>query len=96
MCREIDAFFMTVARETPTNKNVELGGRDGCKLFHYGVTSFMRPKSDASTVAGGFPLPDSYESFTASRLLSATKQKNGIRKRCSCYLKSIINYVIMY
>jgi len=35
---------MTVARETPTNKNVELGGRDGCKLFHYGVTSFMRPK----------------------------------------------------
>ena len=35
---------MTVARETPTNKNVELGGRDGCKLFHYGVTSYMRPK----------------------------------------------------
>ena len=54
------------------------------------------PRSDASTVAGEFPLPDSYESFTASRLLSATKPKNGIRKRCSCYLKSIINYVIMY
>ena len=44
MCRVIDDFFMTVARGTPTNKNVELGGRDGCKLFHFGVTSFMRPK----------------------------------------------------
>ena len=28
----------------PSNKNVELGGRDGFKLFQHGVTSYMLPK----------------------------------------------------
>ena len=43
---------MTVARLTPTNKNVELGGRDGCKLFHFGVTTFMRP--NVKRINGGW------------------------------------------
>ena len=28
----------------PSNKNVELGGRDGFKFFKHGVTSYMLPK----------------------------------------------------
>jgi hypothetical protein len=28
----------------PSNKNVELGGRDGFKLFKHGVTQYMLPK----------------------------------------------------
>lgn len=35
---------MSVGQSTPSNTNVQLGGRDGCKYFHYGVTHFMRPK----------------------------------------------------
>jgi hypothetical protein len=28
----------------PTCKNVELGGRDGMKVFRHGIVAFMRPK----------------------------------------------------
>ncbi len=42
--REIDKFFIALARHIPSNKNVELGGRDGFKFFIHGVTSYMLPK----------------------------------------------------
>jgi len=44
VCRQIDAFVTSVGRTTPSNTNVQLGGRDGCKYFHHGVTGYMRPK----------------------------------------------------
>ena len=42
--REVDKFFMDLARHMPSNKNVELGGRDGFKFFKHGVTAYMLPK----------------------------------------------------
>jgi hypothetical protein len=44
VCREVDAFFLDLASIMPSNKNVELGGRDGFKFFKHGVTSYMLPK----------------------------------------------------
>ena len=44
VCRQIDAFVTSGGRTTPSNTNVQLGGRDGCKYFHHGVTGYMRPK----------------------------------------------------
>ena len=44
MSREVDKFFIDLARQMPSNKNVELGGRDGFKFFKHGVTSYMLPK----------------------------------------------------
>ncbi len=41
MSREVDKFFIDLARQMPSNKNVELGGRDGFKFFKHGVTSYM-------------------------------------------------------
>ena len=41
-CRRVDRFFANVAGVTPPNKNVELGGRDGFKLFPRGVTHWVR------------------------------------------------------
>lgn len=38
----MDRFFANVAGVTPPNKNVELGGRDGFKLFPRGVTHWVR------------------------------------------------------
>jgi hypothetical protein len=37
VCREM-------ASKMPSNKNVDLGGRDGFKFFKHGVTSYMLPK----------------------------------------------------
>ena len=42
--REVDKFFIDLARQMPSNKNVELGGRDGFKFFKHGVTAYMLPK----------------------------------------------------
>ena len=44
VCRKFDDFFLALARQMPSNKNVELGGRDGFKLFKHGVTQYMLPK----------------------------------------------------
>jgi hypothetical protein len=44
VCRAVDDFFIDLARKMPSNKNVELGGRDGFKFFKHGVTSYMLPK----------------------------------------------------
>ena len=44
VCREVDNFFIGLATQMPSNKNVELGGRDGFKFFKHGVTSYMLPK----------------------------------------------------
>jgi hypothetical protein len=44
VAREIDDFFISLARTMPSNKNVELGGRDGFKFFKHGVTSYLLPK----------------------------------------------------
>ena len=44
VCRQVDAFITSVGRTTPSNTNVQLGGRDGCKYFNHGVTGYMRPK----------------------------------------------------
>ena len=40
-CRVIDTFIVALGRETAANKNVELGGRDGFKKFHHGVTNWI-------------------------------------------------------
>jgi hypothetical protein len=40
--RLLDKFVTNVAEACPTNKNVELGGRDGFKLFPYGVSGYVR------------------------------------------------------
>jgi hypothetical protein len=44
VCREVDDFFLDLASKMPSNKNVQLGGRDGFKFFKHGVTSYMLPK----------------------------------------------------
>ena len=44
VCREVDVFFIGLAKNMPSNKNVELGGRDGFKFFKHGVSSYMLPK----------------------------------------------------
>ena len=44
VARAIDEFFISLARSMPSNKNVELGGRDGFKFFKHGVTSYLLPK----------------------------------------------------
>jgi hypothetical protein len=44
VCREVDNFFIGLATQMPSNKNVELGGRDGFKFFKHGVSSYMLPK----------------------------------------------------
>ena len=44
VCREVDDFFIGLATKMPSNKNVELGGRDGFKYFKHGVSSYMLPK----------------------------------------------------
>jgi hypothetical protein len=44
VCREVDEFFIGLATKMPSNKNVELGGRDGFKYFKHGVSSYMLPK----------------------------------------------------
>jgi hypothetical protein len=44
VARDIDEFFISLARRMPSNKNVELGGRDGFKFFKHGVTSYLLPK----------------------------------------------------
>ena len=41
VCRVVDKFITDVAAACPRNKNVELGGRDGFKLFQYGVTGYI-------------------------------------------------------
>ena len=58
VARAIDEFFISLARRMPSNKNVELGGRDGFKFFKHGVTSYLLPKFDASTAVGGSPSHD--------------------------------------
>ena len=40
----MDAFFIQVAKNVPSCKNVELGGRDGMKVFRHGISCYMRPK----------------------------------------------------
>ncbi len=40
----MDAFFINIALNLPTCKNVELGGRDGLKMFRHGISSYIRPK----------------------------------------------------
>jgi hypothetical protein len=44
VCTEVDDFFLDLASKMPSNKNVELAGRDGFKFFKHGVTSYMLPK----------------------------------------------------
>ena len=44
VAREIDDFFISLAKTMPSNKNVELGGRDGFKFFKHGATSYLLPK----------------------------------------------------
>ena len=44
VCREVDDFLINTARNIPSNKNLELGGRDGVKFFKHGVTTYMLPK----------------------------------------------------
>ena len=44
VAREVDKYFTDLARIMPSNKNVELGGRDGFKFFKHGVSSYMLPK----------------------------------------------------
>ena len=44
VCREVDDFFIGLSTSMPSNKNVELGGRDGFKFFKHGVSSYMLPK----------------------------------------------------
>jgi hypothetical protein len=44
VCREVDDFFIGLATKMPSNKNVELGGRDDFKFFKHGVSSYMLPK----------------------------------------------------
>ena len=44
VCREVDDFFIGLSTSMPSNKNVELGGRDGFKFFKHGVTSYMLRK----------------------------------------------------
>ena len=44
VCRLVDKFVTKVAATCPSNKNVELGGRDGFKLFKYGITGYIRGK----------------------------------------------------
>jgi hypothetical protein len=44
VARAIDEFFISLARSMPSNKNVELGGRDGFKFFKHGVTLYLLPK----------------------------------------------------
>ena len=44
VCREVDDFFINTARNMPSNKNQEIGGRDGVKFFKHGVTTYMLPK----------------------------------------------------
>jgi hypothetical protein len=44
VCRKVDDFFIGLATQMPSNKNVELGGRDGFKFFKHGVSSYMLPK----------------------------------------------------
>ena len=40
--REIDAFVVNVARQNVTNKNVELRGKNGFKLFPNGIAHIIR------------------------------------------------------
>jgi len=42
VCRLVDEFVTKLAATCPSNKNVELGGRDGFKLFQHGITNFIR------------------------------------------------------
>ena len=42
MCREVDLFICGLATTCTSNKNVELGGRDGFKLFRHGITGYIR------------------------------------------------------
>jgi hypothetical protein len=44
VCREVDDFFIGLATKMPSNKNIELGGRDGFKYFKHGVSSYMLPR----------------------------------------------------
>ena len=39
----IDIFVINLARQSCSNKNVEVGGRDGFKRFGHGFTAYMRP-----------------------------------------------------
>jgi len=40
-CRVIDDFVLNFAKTSAPNKNVELGGRDGCKKFHHGISNWI-------------------------------------------------------
>jgi hypothetical protein len=42
--REVDEFFIDLARKMSSNKNDEFGVRDGFKFFKHGVTAYMLPK----------------------------------------------------
>jgi hypothetical protein len=44
VCRKVDDFFIGLATQMPSNKNVQLSGRDGFKFFKHGVSSYMLPK----------------------------------------------------
>jgi len=53
----------------PSNKNVELGGRDGFKYFKHGVSSYMFPKVRRIMVGGGSRLRvNSRFSFVSQKL----------------------------
>ena len=70
---------MTVGRTTPSNTNVQLGGRDGFKYFHHGVTAYMRPK--VRRINGGWWISIARHLrvfFSATTLVSnATKLRNA-------------------
>jgi hypothetical protein len=44
VCRRVDDFFIGLATQMPSNKNVLLSGRDGFKFFKHGVSSYILPK----------------------------------------------------
>jgi hypothetical protein len=42
VCRELDEFVQSVTEHNVTNKNVELQGKNGFKLFHNGISHIIR------------------------------------------------------
>jgi hypothetical protein len=92
VCREVDDFFIGLSTKMPSNKNVELGGRDGFKYFKHGVSSYMLPK--VRRINGGWwiSIARQLQIFFVSQELSPMHRAPSSVTRCPCSLKFTTDY----
>ena len=95
VCRLLNEFVQNVAMQNVSNKNVELGGKNGFKLFYNGIAHWIRKQI---SVDGGFHIAMARQMnvFLCNMELLPMEMKKNLGVHTRCYSEFTLIYACLY